>query len=721
MSKNIRLRFIGNCLKACAFAAVLAGSATSSAQTGLVVDGKSFSAKTCAGEHWPLTKPITAASICRFEGNRTVAFGNDGKFSTRTATGSIDCSTAVFGDPLPGKAKRCHLDIVAATSPTVPPVVPPVVPPANSAATALATHQQAMLLWRDDLPVKHPKGSCASCHGADFFDLARIGSSDADIVRRAVTDGATTKEADALRQAVVNMRQSMKLPATNPRTFRPFQPGGQILLPQLQESQWNIAAVKRDIAFAESVSTLLPTFYGTRISTLAQAQQARNEMLDIARGSNSAGANPKLTQLRDLPVGLEYPRWSADKFQGAQEGTFNDWVSDLASIPKAGRKVEWEALQNSYLARPANDTFWSMYSAVDDMLQLATPLGPCNAPRKVGAAGVGPFNIEACDRTSGAFKHKFKSALIGQHMMRMEALGRRNEFVNGALGFAYLDLDPQFRSVPKASWGGRSMLPSNMWEVGDVLGRTVIGALEQKTLGEVTASLGLPNFVVDSIDGNRSATQEQLGLRLPWMWIGFTMDPSFARIAPGNPQRVAEYMVATLLDAKLFNHNAFMTHMRLMAATYLPEAFTDAANTPTGVRRVANDRLHEVINYSYFLAYGRQLMGAGYDGWAESVKHGGAGPIPQTLKDRSAQLWSTQVSNGMRTGLLLLLDELQNRPRGLNKEWVVKTAQDIKRLSVAQWLREYREHWAKFQPENRVADDALLNNVAQAIIRAADI
>jgi hypothetical protein len=708
------------------------------AQTGPVVDGQFFSSKNCATEHWPATKPIHSSNICRFEGTRTVAYGNQGKFVTRTATGSVNCSNAVFGDPLPGKAKRCHLNVVTLTSPSQPASTPvgggstaaagnaaakaaADKAAADKAAKALAAQQTAMLLWRNDLPAKHPKGSCASCHGADFFDLARIGSTDADIVRRALIDGATPDEAEALRQAVLNMRQSMKLPTTNPRTFRPFQPGGQILLPQLQEAQWNIAAVKRDIAFAENVSTLLPTFYGTRIATLAQAQKARDEMLDIARGSNSAGANPKATQLRDLPVGLDYPLWSADKFHGAKEGTLNDWVSDLGFVPKPGRKVEWQALENAYLARPANDTFWVMYSAVDGMLELATPLGNCNAQKRFGGSGVASIHFELCGRATGGFKHKFKSALIGQHMMRMDALGRRNEFVNGPIGFAYLDLDPQFRSVPKENWGGRSMLPSDLWEIGDALGRTTIGSLAEKTLGEGTAALGLPAFVVDSVDVNRTITKEEQELRLPWMWIGFTFDPSFARIAAGNPARVAEYMVGTLLDAKLFNHNAFMTHMRLMASTYLPEASTTGAKTSTGVSRVANDRLHEVINYSYFLAYGRNLMGAGYDGWAESVKHGGAGPVPQTLKDRSAQLWSTQVSNGMRTGLLLLLDEVQKRPQGLNKAWLTETAREIQKATPAQWRKDYREHWAKFQPEHSAADTALLNQVAQAIVQAAGI
>ncbi|MFM2399403.1 MAG: hypothetical protein RL341_1560, partial [Pseudomonadota bacterium] len=51
--------------------------------------------------------------------------------------------------------------------------------------------QKALTLWRNDDLAKHPKGSCAGCHGADFFDLARIGSTSEDLARRAKIDGAS--------------------------------------------------------------------------------------------------------------------------------------------------------------------------------------------------------------------------------------------------------------------------------------------------------------------------------------------------------------------------------------------------------------------------------------------------------------------------------------------------------------------------------------------------
>ena len=586
----------------------------------------------------------------------------------------------------------------------------------TTAAQRHRDHQIAMTLWRNDIAAKHPKGSCASCHGADFFDLARIGTPDTDIIRRAVIDGATPEEAEALRRAVLAMREQMRLPRTNPRQFRPFQPGGSVLRPELASEHWIPANVQRDVAFAEQLRPLMPTWYGARIGTLAQAQRAREEMLDVARGTNTAGANTRRVQLRDLRVGFDYPLWSADKAHGAHEGTYNDWLSDLGFIPKPDQKVAWEALQNAYLANPNNHTFWAMYEAAGRMLQLATPLGACTAPSPSWAGGAANIRHETCARAEAGFKQKFKSALIGQHMLRMQAMGRLREFVNGPLAFAYLDTDARYRPLATTNWGGRSMLPSPLWEVGDLLGRVVLGGPDLKTLGPVSASLGLPKFVVDSIDANRSSHHEEQELRLAWMWLGFTFDPSFARMNAGNATRVGEYMVATLLDRKLFNHNAFMTHMRLMASTYLPEASTthDRAS-PTGVRRVANDRLHEVTHYSYFLAYSRNRLGSGHTAFTE---RGMPAPPPAAV-DRATQLWSAQVSNGMRTTLILLRDELQNRPQGLNRDWLQRTAADIQRAGAGAWLTEFRQHWSTYQPQHAAADDALVQEVARLIVQRA--
>ena len=52
----------------------------------------------CAGE----------GGTCSFSGTRTVRFGANGSSVTRTATGSIACTNAVFGDPIFGVPKQCE-------------------------------------------------------------------------------------------------------------------------------------------------------------------------------------------------------------------------------------------------------------------------------------------------------------------------------------------------------------------------------------------------------------------------------------------------------------------------------------------------------------------------------------------------------------------------------------------------------------------------------------
>jgi hypothetical protein len=129
--------------------------------------------------------------------------------------------------------------------------------------------------------------------------------------------------------------------------------------------------------------------------------------------------------------------------------------------------------------------------------------------------------------------------------------------------------------------------------------------------------------------------------------------------------------------------------------------------------------MHELIHYKYAAAYGRNVGNFGFDHWSESLKHGGAGPVPQALKDRSMALWSAQYGNGMRANLLLLLDELQNRPQTMDKKWLASTASAIKKDGVSAWGQEFREHWAKFHSQHSAADNALVDDVARAIVKAA--
>lgn len=66
-------------------------------------------------------------SLCSFSGTRQVRYGGAGIYAYKTATGSIECTNAVFGDPLPGGEKACEY-ADAAPPPNPPPAVTPPAP-----------------------------------------------------------------------------------------------------------------------------------------------------------------------------------------------------------------------------------------------------------------------------------------------------------------------------------------------------------------------------------------------------------------------------------------------------------------------------------------------------------------------------------------------------------------------------------------------------------------
>jgi len=56
---------------------------------------------------------------CSFSGTREVRYGSGTTFVSKTATGSIACSNAVFGDPTPNKVKSCSYSSETSAAPAV--------------------------------------------------------------------------------------------------------------------------------------------------------------------------------------------------------------------------------------------------------------------------------------------------------------------------------------------------------------------------------------------------------------------------------------------------------------------------------------------------------------------------------------------------------------------------------------------------------------------------
>ncbi|MGB6230705.1 MAG: hypothetical protein WBF53_11340, partial [Litorimonas sp.] len=538
-----------------------------------------------------------------------------------------------------------------------------------------------LALWRNDDRTVHPKGSCAGCHGPDFLDLARIGTTRDDVLRRAVIDGATPDQAEALANAIEHMRTRWLMPRTDARTFRPFQPGGKVIFAGSTKPR-HIAAVERDIAFGYEMERLMPTLFGPPIETLEEAEIARSEMLDILHGTDGQGHNPDGLNLRSLPVGIPFPLWSADAHHGPEDGTLNDWVADLAHDARPEEREAWQAVMDDYLSDPNRVTFWRMYAAAEEMT-VAQPLRDCTFE--------GTNSHLACGAVDDFNRDKFLSALIGQHRMRLEVMGRPDDFQEGPLAYAYLDADPALDFMLKRKQP--HFLPGNNWEVGDRARVMLKNDRDPGSLREQMDALGFPDFAVDSVDGERTATQEQHELRLAWFWLGFTQDPSFARTHASNSTKSGEYMIASLLDENLHLHNSFAANMRIVAKGTLPEANVAGFNKRVG--RIERTTPVFRLNYSYFVGYNRTVLK-----WKEDKKAGRT--VPTGLKAIQEDLWSTFTANAFRMGMHLYLA-------------------DVERGALATDVPTYplKVHFDTYAPERKEADYALLNRVRYALGEAA--
>lgn len=520
-----------------------------------------------------------------------------------------------------------------------------------------AQYQQALDVWR----LRREKDSCSSCHGPDFFDLARIGTSDSEIVRRALMDGASEAEGRTLVDGVKAVRAIYGLGPENPRTFRPFQPGGAVLA--------GSSSIERDLAFAAELEQFLPTLTSAQpIASLADAKRARDEFLAV--------------DFDTMKIGVPLPRWSSDIAHGAAEGTFNDWVSDLARVPRPERRDEFIALQDAYLIDSSDFNFWKMYFAVDEMTLPFEGITP-----------VDPADRWKAERFSAM---KYKSALIGQHALRVQSLNRTG-FMKGQVAFSYLTTEEPFRTAFKGKSathrGGERLpefLPNPWWELGDVarFGFRPTSLTEGQPgntggnnyMRDTLRLLGYPQFVLDSIDPNALTLPMLEETQLSWFMLGVRLDPGLRRIAQSNSVLVGEYLQAQLHQYDYFIHRTFQTGLRTVTRTYRPEA----AGYETPVYN---------LHFGYFTGYGRHMPSK----WNSP----GENRISSQMKAEQIAAYKRITANFFRMSLYLHEEELDQgriQPYG-------NIPQDGDYESIHNFF-----NYAGLP--NRSADDALIRRVA---------
>lgn len=485
-----------------------------------------------------------------------------------------------------------------------------------TAVTGNADYDAALAVWRKP----REKDSCAACHGPDFIDLAHIGTTDTDLVRRAIIDGASPAEAETLLKAVKAMRVRYAIQPRDPRTFRPFQPGGAVLP--------GATSIERDAAFGDELTQRLPTIAShVPIRSLADARRARDELLAV--------------DFDALRVGIPFPRWSADIAHGAAEGTIDDWIADLPRVPQPGTAAQWTALQDNYLRDPSDFNFWKLYFAADEMT--------------TGFAGVTPADPADAKKTHDFSLVKYRSALVGQHLFRTQAL-RRSGFVHGQTAFSYLATDPTFsapfaREAVTLRTGDRleEFLPNPMWEVGDFERRDHSpSATTQGQPGNISVNdrsrdqlrlLGYPQFVIDSVDPAKTVKQAGEEVQLSWFMVGLRFDPGLLRTHPSNSTKVGEYLHLQLWHRDYFIHRTFTQFLRMIVQSYGP----NATFKPAPPFR---------LKFHYFTAYNRATPTR----WNSDPTN----KVSAAAKARQIEVYKRITANMFRMSLLLHEDALDS-------------------------------------------------------------
>lgn len=510
------------------------------------------------------------------------------------------------------------------------------VAPAQQTGNAL--YAAALDVWR----APRPKDSCMSCHGPDFIDLARIGSTDTDIVRRSIADGASEQEAQTLLRAVKEMRTTWRIPATNARTFRFLQPGGAVL-------PGNTSA-ERDLALAGELAKALPTLMTQApIRSRAQAEQARNEVLAF--------------DWNKVRVGVPFPLWSADIAQGPAEGTLNDWVADLPRVPKPSRRADWIRIQDEYLADPSHLNFWRLYFAVDDMTE---PF----------ATGTTPFDSTDSWKLRHFADAKFKSALIGQHIMRSQLRGRVGSFLRGQPAFQYLTSESPLNVLSAGKAAGASTglklpkyLPNPFWEVGDAarigflpsaasVGQPGNGGSEVR-MRDTLRLLGAPDFVLDSVDPGTLRVEEETDVRLSWFMAGMLLDQGLGRTSPSNSTKSGEYLLGSLWRRDYFLHRSLISTVRTVTRRYAPGAWIETVPAFS-------------VNLGYFDAYDRNRPSRW--GMRDNLS------LPASVRTAQLDAFKRFTANMYRMNLYLYEIDLDSG-RVTSREGV-SSAEDYRRMLV---------------------------------------
>jgi hypothetical protein len=366
--------------------------------------------------------------------------------------------------------------------------------------------------------------SCANCHAPDAFDLAFYNFSDEHVARRAAFHLPDEDVVNILALVHYVRGQYAITTPLDPMSDRALQPGGFLLPGQ--------GRMGRDESFGKMLKGNLQvedpaqqavidlnsfplTIAERRINSVSLARQAREELMNL--------------DIRALPIGMPVNRWSEDPFHGDTHAQFSDWVPDLPAKPVNGRKAQWLAAQDAYVADPSDEKFWALYWFTE-----------AYCPQFDDSIG------------SQFMKTKYQSMMVAQHLLRRQAEGTQLWEMPGPVMF----LDQQGHTP-----NGR--IPNQFWELGDIAMLALIPGHGREESVEI---LGLPDFVNARLRDDWTAYEHCATIRAPWLWLGWTLDPGLQFSASSDG--AVKYFSRFLWNDECYPiHNAFMVSKQWVSAS----------------------------------------------------------------------------------------------------------------------------------------------------------
>jgi hypothetical protein len=206
-----------------------------------------------------------------------------------------------------------------------------------------------------------------------------------------------------------------------------------------------------------------------RVDSILKALQARDEILAF--------------DARSERIGVPFPRLSEDIVHGQEHGLMNDWFAELARAPRPGSEAQWYGLHDAYLTNPTEANLWAIYNAVDDL----TPVPGARANRWITG--------------------KYQSLLLGQHLLREEALGEN----------AMARREPiAFLETPVVT-GAKTVINNPMFVVGNHSHQNRPSSAD---------------FPQDVLEGLNSSVNDQLDqMMLPWWYMAWTFNTGLPDVA----------------------------------------------------------------------------------------------------------------------------------------------------------------------------------------------